>query len=112
MTKRTSTPVSRPPQGLSDAARRWWHELQKDYPLTDAAGALLLETALRALDRTEEARAIVDKEGTILKDRFGQSVPHPALKAERDARAQMLIALKQLNLDVAPAARPGRPLGS
>ena len=100
------------PKGLSTAARRWWHELQRDYPLNDSAGALLLEQALRAFDRCETARMLVDKQGAVLSDRFGQSVPHPALKIERDARHQMLQALRALNLDISPAKAPGRPAGS
>jgi hypothetical protein len=110
MTKQTATPT--PPKGLSTAAQRWWHELQRDYPLNDSAGALLLEQALRAFDRCEEARASIDAEGAILKDRFGQAVAHPGLKIERDSRHQMFVALKALNLDIAPAKPPGRPLGS
>ncbi len=106
------TPPSSRPKGLSKAAQRWWHELQTDYPLTDAAGQLLLEQGLRAFDRSEAARALVDKEGAILRDRFGQCVPHPALKVERDSRHQMLMALKALNLDISPAKLSGRPTGS
>jgi hypothetical protein len=78
----------------------------------DSAGLLLLETAMRCFDRAEEARRLVDAQGAVLKDRFGQSVPHPALKAERDARGQMMSALKSLNLDVAPVRPPHRPVGS
>ncbi len=45
-------------------------------------------------------------------DRFVQRKPHPLLAAERDARAQMLAALKALNLDLEPLKDRGRPPGS
>jgi hypothetical protein len=46
-------------------------------------------------------------------DRFGQLRAHPAVAIERDARDQMLRALKLLNLDIEPLrGRVGRPAGS
>ena len=99
------------PLGLSDDAARWWASLQADFPLSDSAGRLLLETALRAFDRAEEARRMVEAEGAVVRDRFEQPGPHPAIRIERDSRAQMLTALKALNLDIAPARPPGRPSG-
>jgi hypothetical protein len=60
----------------------------------------------------EEARLQVDRDGAVQRDRFDQLVPHPALKIERDSRHQMIQALRQLNLDIAPARPPGRPMGS
>lgn len=99
------------PAGLSPTAAAWWAELQRDYPLTDSAGQLLLEQAMRAFDRTEQARAMIDRDGGIIEDRFGQKVPHPAVKLERDSRHQLLQCLRALNLDVEPARPPGRPSG-
>ena len=107
--KPTSTPGA--PAGLSAAAAKWWADLQRDFPLADAAGLLLLEQAMRAFDRCEEARAMLDKDGGIITDRFGQKVPHPAIKLERDSRHQLLQCLRALNLDVEPARPPGRPSG-
>jgi phage terminase small subunit len=100
------------PTGLSDAASTWWQSLHAEYSICDPGGLLLLEAAMRAFDRAEEARALIDAEGLTVKDRFGQAKPHPSLVAERDARSQLLQALKALNLDVEPLAdRPGRPAG-
>jgi len=110
MAKPTSLPPA--PKELSKLARRLWVELQTDFVLSDSAGQVLLTQALHAWDRCEAARKLVDREGPILQDRFGQAVPHPAAKIERDSRAQFLAALKALNLDVAAAKPPGRPLGS
>ncbi len=58
-----------------------------------------------------QAAALIDKHGVCVADRYQQLKPNPAVAAERDARAAMLAAFKQLNLDVLPPQRPGRPPG-
>ena len=107
MTTRRTTP-----KGLSNDAKRWWQRLTNEYEITDDAGLLLLETAMQAFDRLRECQAAIARDGQMVLDRFGQRKAHPLLPAERDARAQMLAALKALNLDVEPIhAQPGRPAG-
>ena len=58
----------------------------------------------------KSAAAEIDRDGETIKDRFDQVKAHPALVAEKDARSQMLAALKQLRLDIEPVRDgPGRP---
>ncbi len=98
------------PKHLSEAAKAWWNELQGEYPISDSGGRLLLQTALEAFDRMKSAAAEIDRDGETIKDRFDQVKAHPALVAEKDARSQMLAALKQLRLDIEPVRDgPGRP---
>src|SRR5687768_1413030 len=108
-------PMKKPvpaPTGLSRAARGWWAKLAADYGIDDSAGLLILESALRSFDRAEAAREILDREGIVTTDSRGRPKQHPAVSAERDARAAFLTALGKLNLDVLPARDvPGRPLG-
>jgi len=92
----------RAPAHLSNAAKTWWRRIVREYAVDDQAGCLLLQTALEAFDRMKGAQAQITTEGATVRDRFGQTKPHPLLTVERDARAQMLMALKQLNLDVEP----------
>lgn len=100
------------PGHLSDDAQEWWNTIAEEYGITDTGGRLLLQTALEAFDRMKSAAARINKDGAAVEDRFGQVKPHPLLPAERDARAQMLAAIKQLNLDLEPLkAGPGRPPG-
>jgi len=104
---------SEAPRHLSTDAQDWWQRLTDEYDITDNAGLLLLQTALEAFDRMKAAAKRITKDGEAIEDRFGQVKPHPLLPAERDARSQMLAALKQLNLDVEPLRDgPGRPGGS
>ena len=103
---------SRAPSHLSVDAKHWWRELQKEYQISDAAGLLLLQTACEAHDRLKMAQAEIVRDGQAVMDRFSQPKPHPLLTVERDARAAMLAALKQLNLDLEPLRDgPGRPGG-
>jgi len=100
------------PKHLSIAARKWWDAIQGEYAIHDNGGRLLLQTALEAFDRMKSAAERIDRDGAAVEDRFNQVKPHPLLPAERDARAQMLAALKQLNLDIEPLRdKPGRPPG-
>lgn len=100
-----------PPKHLSADARKWWRNIMAEYGLTDQPGLLLLQTALEAFDRMKSAAARIDADGEAIVDRWGQIKPHPLLTTERDSRSQMLMALKQLNLEIEPqhVARIGRP---
>ena len=96
------------PKGLPTVARAFWRRLQAEYSITDAGGLTLLEVAARAFARMEEARAILDKEVCVVRDRWKQPKPHPATVVERDARSGLLMALRGLNLDVEPTRQQGR----
>lgn len=100
------------PTTLSTEARKWWRKLVAEYGVTDQAGLLLLQTALEAFDRMREAQATLAADGSVIEDRFGQKKAHPATVTERDSRSQMLVALRQLNLDIADDwDGSGRPVG-
>jgi hypothetical protein len=102
--------IANPPENLSPEAKNWWNRIFSEYALDDSPARLLLQTALEAFDRQRECAAAIAKDGAVVTDRFGQAKPHALLAAERDARAQMMAALKALNLDLIPLhATPGRP---
>ena len=102
-----------PPSALSKAAKIWWRRLYSEYDLQDEGAAFLLESALRAFDRMNQAAELVEQHGVCTLDRYKQLKPNPAVAAERDARAAMLQAFKALNLDVMPSRDgPGRPSGT
>jgi len=99
------------PAGLSPAARSWWKKLMGEYDIDDQAGLLILETAMRAMDRMTMAADLIDKHGAVVVDKFEQLKANPACAVERDSRAAMMAALKSLNLDLEPLGKPGRPPG-
>jgi P27 family predicted phage terminase small subunit len=90
----------------------WWTRLTGHYDISDEAGYLLLATCLEAFDTMRRAQELLAAEGLVTRDKFGQAKPHPAAAICRDARAQMLAALKALNLDLEPLRDAiGRPPG-
>lgn len=90
----------KPPEHLSAEARRWWRRLHDEFDLGDTPARLLLQTALEAFDRMREAQGILATDGQVVRDRFDQRKAHPATVTERDARAQFLAALRQLDLEI------------
>lgn len=96
------------PRGLSNRARGLWKQILSDYELTGHELALL-EEALRSLDRADQARHEVDRDGLTFRDRFGQLRPHPALGIERDLRGLFARTLRELGLDPASLADATRP---
>lgn len=101
-----------PPPHLSQAARKLWVQLTTEYDLGDASATALLEVALVAYDRAQEARAILKKQGLLVRDKNGRIRAHPMCAVERDAAKTFGQTLRLLNLDVEPLApKAGRQPG-
>ncbi len=94
---------------LSKEAQDWHDRLQNTYSIYDDGGLFLLGTAAECFDRLRQFQAIVDKDGLVQRDKFGQLKAHPLLIEERNARSQLMAAIKALNLDLEPVKVPGRP---
>lgn len=104
--------VKRAPSNLSKEGKAWWKKLLIEYDISDQGGLLILQTAMEAFDRMRQAQKAIETEGATFADRFNQLKSNPLLTVERDARSQMLAALKQLNFDLEPLKNgPGRPGG-
>ncbi len=87
-----------PPEHLSENSRALWCEIVPKQAKSPGRLALLA-VALEALDRARQAQKVVDAEGMISKEEGAKMAHvHPALKIEKDARAQFLTAWKQLAL--------------
>jgi P27 family predicted phage terminase small subunit len=86
------------PAHLSPEARSLWARMSGEFVLDDAAAVALLRVACEAFDRAESARQLLQSEGMAIRDRFGQSKPNPMLAVERDARAQLISAIRALRL--------------
>jgi len=109
---KTRTPKPKPlePTKLSPIAQGWFDKVASEYNITDSAGLVYLNTAARAMDRADQAAAIIARDGLVAYDRWGTPKPHPACGIERAARAAIMAALKGLNLDIEPLRDgPGRP---
>jgi hypothetical protein len=99
------------PAHLGDSGRELWTNIQAGYQITDPGGQALLRTAAEAADRVASARRQIDEHGELLTIKGGPRV-NPLCAVERDARAALIRALKELHLDLEPLRdRPGRPEG-
>lgn len=86
-----------PPKHLSPSSRRWWADVVRNFEL-ESHHLKLLSLAAEALDRTEQARAQIAKDGMTVPGRFGPRT-HPAVAIERDSRLAFARLLRELDLD-------------
>ena len=90
------------PSHLLKESTTWWNSICAAYDLDEAA-LELLRLAAEALDRVREARAIICKDGLMVKLSGGGSKVHPMLAVERDSRLAAARLIRELNLDIEPA---------
>ena len=87
------------PDNLSPRSKALWTELVPRRARSPERRALL-QTALEALDRCDEVRAVVQAEGLTHKtDSTGALHVHPLLRIEKDSRQQFLQAWNSLAFD-------------
>ncbi len=86
-----------PPEHLSVPRRELWGQLVAEYRF-DTAGLELLRLLCETLDRVEEARLLVEKDGAVVEGRFGKKA-HPATIVERDARTAATRLFRELGLE-------------
>jgi hypothetical protein len=96
------------PRGLRGKARQFFQTVVRDFAL-EPFHIELLTQGCWALQRCEEARAVVDREGlTYLDAKTGRVFPHPCVVIEKDNRILFSRVLRELGLDLAESqiARP------
>ena len=97
---------------IKKEAKKLKKSILGEFEILDRGGFEILDRAIESYRRMREAEEIIDRDGLTVLNRFGEKKEHPALNTERKARAQFLLCLKQLNLDVLPPnhriGRPGR----
>jgi P27 family predicted phage terminase small subunit len=102
--KRATLP---PPAHLTAEAKSWWKQIHEESAIEDRPGLLILATALEAFGRMRAAQAVIAELGVTVVDRWAQVKLNSATTIERDSRAAMLSALRQLNLDIEPTTPKG-----
>ena len=98
------------PAGLSAASKDIWNSVQAEWVL-DCAQQVLLQTALEAYDRMQQAKAQVDGDGITVTTASGLVKPHPSLRTEKEAGSRFLQAWRQIGFGLDPPAEAGRPVG-
>jgi phage terminase small subunit len=95
------------PTYLRAETQAWMRSVLKHFVLEDHH-IHLLRLCCEALDRTEQARELLAKDGLVCEGREGLK-PHPAIAIERDSRVAVARLLRELALDfddAPPASRP------
>ena len=100
-----------PPPELNDGAAAIWRTVCGRFVFEPHEIALLAVT-LSAWTRMDEARCVLDREGTVYVDRFGAPRSRPEVAHERDNRIAFMRGWRELGLDeaVAEAAKSPRPM--
>jgi hypothetical protein len=98
----------KPPRQLGTHGMKLWRSITSDYDVTDAGGIEMLAQACQALDRAEALRAVIEKDGEIIRTKAGLK-DHPALKHELANRSFVVRTLQRLGLDVEAIKPVGRP---
>ncbi|ESY15187.1 P27 family phage terminase small subunit [Mesorhizobium sp. LNJC394B00] len=99
-----------PPGHLSDEAKAWWRRVVTDFEL-EGHHLRLLQLAAEAWDRSQQARAVIDKEGITTVDDRKNVRAHPAVGIEKDARTGFARLVRELDLDVEVPPSRTRPPG-
>jgi P27 family predicted phage terminase small subunit len=95
----TALAAPSPPDHLSARTKRLWRDTLSSYELTAQSIEVLL-LACEALDRAAQARRALRREGLWRENRFGDLVPHPAIRVEKDSAAAAAKFLAQLGLAI------------
>ncbi len=99
-----------PPEHLSERARAWWDDVVNGYAL-EPHHVHLLRLACEALDRAEQARQLLEKDGLTVATAAGSVKEHPAAAVEREAARTFMRLVRELGINVGEARPAGRPLG-
>lgn len=84
------------PLKLTGPRKKLYDDLRARYALTTTDEALV-RSAAESLERAAALAALVDREGAVLRDRFGGAKPHPGILLERDFRAAAARTLAALS---------------
>jgi P27 family predicted phage terminase small subunit len=105
-----SSNLPKAPADLTPESADWFARIVREYQVCDEPGVLHLTQALRAYDRANQARETLANEGLMVKDRLGNTRPHPAATIEVNSTRNFLSCMKALGLDMeSTRPTPGRP---
>ena len=96
------------PKYLRPESAAFYNTVMTDYEL-DGHHVILLTKACESLDRIEEAREIIKKDGLTFKDRFGSPRANPAVAIERDNKIAVARLFRELGLDLAGDGKTAPP---
>lgn len=96
------------PSHLSKLSKKFYKRVISDYDLENHHLKILL-LACECLDRINEAKEVIDKDGIIYYDSRGNPREHPAIKIESNNKVIFARLMRELCLDIEPPKEVGRP---
>ena len=88
-----------PPEGLSKKSQALWTKIVSKRAFKSAGRLQALEQALRCLDRADQARAEITRDGLCTETKTTGAIhSHPALRIEKDNLSMFARIWKELNL--------------
>jgi len=90
----------KPPKHLNSTGRAFWRATLAEYDFEKSHDFQLLEQAAECLDRIEQCRAAVLKDGLFQNDRYGRPCEHDALKVERAQKKLFLSITREMGLSL------------
>lgn len=84
------------PAGSKAAGKRLWQAVLGGFVL-DEHELTLLRQAVAVADTCDELQKVIDADGPMIKNRFGEPIAHPAaveLRAQRIVLARLIVALR------------------
>jgi P27 family predicted phage terminase small subunit len=93
--------IPKPPKHLSAISRSWWSSVAREYNLQPTAYHLLT-AACEALDRLNQARELIARDGLLIVGPRGGMRAHPAIAIERDSRIALARLIAALDLEDEP----------
>lgn len=103
-------PVGQPSRKLGKHGGALWKAVMSEYQIIDSGGVEMLTAACQQLDRAENLREQIDRDGEIIRTKAGLR-EHPGLRHELQGRAFVTRTLARLGLDVEAIKPIGRPPG-
>lgn len=96
---------------LNLPTRKWISKVKSTWQLDDHHERLLI-LAGQAWDRAQDAKILIDTDGSTILDRFGQLRPHPMIEVERQSMLAFARLVREVGLDLGepdPDRLPYRP---
>ena len=100
--------VMNPPLHLTPETATFWRTVMEEFELEEHHIRLLI-LACEAYDAAQEDRKVLQNNGKVFVDRFGQPKPRPEVAIQRDSAISFARLLRELDLDVNMLAARSRP---
>lgn len=96
------------PDHLSEEMKKFYKSLQSEFDF-ETHHLVILTRACLCLDRADQAREEVKKDGLTVTDRYGSKKAHPAVKIEIDCKNTARLLLRELGLDLESSSEARGP---